>query len=232
MSDRTDFPLFQSVPPALVFDLDGTLIDSVGDIAGALGLLLTEFGRRRLSEAEVRGMVGDGATELVRRAFTATGPDLPAEAVKAAVVRYQDIYAEHPVSSDCLYPGVVETLTVLAEAGAVMGLCTNKPERITRTLLEALDLGRFFRAVLGADVLPERKPDPAPVLRVVEWLGVRPNQAVMVGDSRNDVLAGRAAGLKTVLVSYGYTRIPARELGADAVIDRFADLPRALESWG
>jgi phosphoglycolate phosphatase len=223
LSDLTINPA-RPWPAAILFDLDGTLIDSAPDLCDAIAVLLAEHHRRPLSLAETRAMVGDGATELVRRAFAATGPALVPEAVAGAVARYLEIYAAHPVRPDCIYPGVVETLTALAAAGHRLGLCTNKPQPITRAVLEALDLARFFAVVLGAQVLPVRKPDPGPLLWVTERLGVAPAAALMVGDSRNDVLAATAAGMAVVVVSYGYTKIPAAELGAAAVIDHFAEL--------
>lgn len=219
-----------ALPSAVVFDLDGTLIDSVSDITATANRLLTERGGRALAETEVRDMVGDGATDLVRRAFAAADLELPAGRVAEAVARYLDIYAEHRSSPACLYPGVVDTLEALAAAGVRLGLCTNKAERVTRPLLEGLDLARFFgEAVFGGGVLPVLKPDPAPLLWVLERLGApEPARSVMVGDSRNDALSARAANMPVVLVSYGYSKIPAAGLGADVVIDHFHELPGAL----
>ena len=215
---------------AVVFDLDGTLIDSVADIGAALDLLLVEFGRRPLRFGEARAMIGDGAAVLVRRAFAATGSALAGDAESAVVARFLDLYAGCPVSPTCLYPGVVETLETLRAAGLRLGLCTNKPQRIAASILAALGLARFFGdAVLGAEVLPVRKPDAAPLLWVLERLGCQPAEAVMVGDGLNDVLSARAAGLPVVAVSYGYSRGSAAGLGADLVIEAFADLPAALE---
>jgi phosphoglycolate phosphatase len=215
-------------PSVLLFDLDGTLIDSAADICDAINALLTEHGRRTLTEAEVRTMIGDGSAELVRRAFAATGPALAADASAQTVARYLGLYAAQPVRSDCLYPGVIATLDRLTAAGYRLSLCTNKPERITRTLLRALDLERLFPVVLGAEVLPVRKPDPGPLLWVLERLNARPADAVMIGDSRNDVLAARAAGMPVIAVSYGYAKMPAAELGADKVVDHFPALESAL----
>ena len=213
-----------TVPTALIFDLDGTLIDSVPDMTVAINRLLGTLERRPLAPDEVREMVGDGATELVRRAFRATGSDLAAGHEAATVSRYIDFYAEHPASRSAFYPGVPETLETLAAAGRRLALCTNKPERVMRPLLDILGLASRFEVILGAGVLPARKPDPAPVRWVLNRLDVPPAEALMVGDSRNDVLSAQAAGVRVVAVSYGYTKIPAAELGADAVIDRFEEL--------
>lgn len=210
----------------VVFDLDGTLIDSARDIARALNRALIERGRPAVTEDQVRAMVGDGSTMLLRYAFRATGGE-PAEAeLTATLARFLDIYFEESAAPACLYPNVAETLTSLAERGVALGLCTNKPERITRRVLAALGMDGLFGAVAGGDTLPVRKPDARHLAWVVERLGgIR---AAMVGDNANDVAAARAAGLPVVAVSYGYPRMPVAELGADAVIDDFAALPDAL----
>jgi phosphoglycolate phosphatase len=227
---------FSAPPPsrrpsfaAAVFDLDGTLIDSADDIGRSLNRLLAEFGRPALSNAAVRAMLGDGSTELVRQAFAADGAPLTPEGLEPAVARYLEIYFEQAVDSGCLFPGVRETLERFADSGMRLGLCTNKAEHITLKILEALDLARLFDVVAGGDTLPVRKPDPKPLLWVLDRLGVLPSAAVMVGDNRNDVLAARAAGMPVVVLSYGYPRMPVVELGADRVLDRFADLPAVLE---
>ncbi len=213
---------------AIVFDLDGTLIDSAPDIGAALNVLMAEHGHAPFAPAEIRAMIGDGSTELVRRAFADKGDPLPAERLAETVERYIDIYAAHPASTDCLYPGVLETLDALAAAGVALGLCTNKPQRVLDGLLPALDLFRRFEAVCGGDTLAVRKPDPAPLLWVLKRMGQPIAGSLMVGDGQNDVLSARAAGMPVVLVTYGYARRPARELGADLVIDHFADL---LGAW-
>ena len=213
-----------AAPAALIFDLDGTLIDSVPDMTVAVNRLLATFDRRPLTAEEVRGMVGDGAIELVRRAFAVTGAPFDPERQGAAFERYIDFYAERPASHSAFYPGVSETLEALAAAGRRLALCTNKPERVMRPLLDILGLAGRFEVVLGAGVLAARKPDPAPVRWVLERLDIPAAAALMIGDSRNDVLSAKAAGVRVVAVSYGYTKVPAAELGADRVIDRFAEL--------
>ncbi|WP_448191396.1 HAD-IA family hydrolase [Azospirillum sp. sgz301742] len=212
--------------PALVFDFDGTLIDSAPEITEALNDTLAIYGRDRLSVEQVRGMVGDGAASLLRFAFQATG-GVDEAALPEALKRYGDIYFERSADPSCLYPGVAETLHALAGAGVKLGLCTNKPERITRKVLELVGLAPLFGAVAGGDTLPERKPNGRPVSFVMEALGS--DRAAMVGDGINDVLSARAAGIPVVLVSFGYPRGDVHGLGADLVIDRFAELPAALE---
>lgn len=218
---------------ALVFDLDGTLIDSAPDMTRMLNRTLAEFGRPALTEAQVRTMVGDGSAMLVRQAFAATGAPLEDEAVQPVLRHYLDTYyddAEPPV----LYAGVAETLEALAGRGVRLGLCTNKPERITRKLLGVLGLEGLFGAVAGGDTLAVKKPDGRHLTWVLERLdvlmpaGTAPARAAMVGDNANDVKAARSAGVPVVAMSYGYPRMPVEQLGADLILDRFADLPDGL----
>lgn len=210
----------------IVFDLDGTLIDSAPDMARALNRTLTAFGRRPVSEEEVRGMVGDGAGGLIRQAFETTGaPAGPAEA-EAALTHYLDAYLEEDAAPDCLYPGVVDVLTALSAAGMRLALCTNKSERIARKVIGQVGIAGFFVAVAGGDSAPARKPDPRHLAWTVDAAGG--GRVVMVGDNANDVKAARGLGAPVVAVSYGYPRMSPADLGADALIDRFADLPAAL----
>jgi phosphoglycolate phosphatase len=211
-----------------VFDLDGTLIDSVGDIARSINRTFAETGRAPVTEEQIRGWVGDGALRLLREALaSADGPEgTPEEEVKVIYARFLDVYYEESSSPSCLYPGVPETLAELSARGVALGVCTNKPERITRRVLDMIGLAPLFTAVAGGDTLEVRKPDARHLAWVVEKLGG--GRAVMVGDSLNDIKVARAAGVPSIAVSYGYPRAPIDELGADAVIDAFADLPGAL----
>lgn len=214
--------------PAIIFDFDGTLIDSAPDIALGLNQLLVAEGRSVLPLARVHAMIGDGAARLVEQAFAATGPALAADEVGPMTARYLEIYGALPADPACLYPGVADTLAALKAAGHRLGLCTNKPAGISHDLLRELGLAPFFDAVAGGDTVAERKPHPAPLLWVMDRLGVGADGAVMVGDNANDVAAARGAGVPVVAVAYGYPRMPLAELGADMIIDRFADLPGAL----
>ena len=212
--------------PDLVFDLDGTLIDSAPDLAAAINRLLGSQGRRELALAEITRMIGDGVAVLVRRAYQATG-GLPDD-LAACTERYLAIYGDALADLTAPYPGVVETLELLARSGHRMAVCTNKPEAATKAILEALDLARFFQAVAGGDSLPTRKPDAGHLLGALAMMGAEPGRAVMIGDSQADVAVARNAGVPAIAVSYGYRRQPVEELGADIVIDRFADIPAAL----
>jgi phosphoglycolate phosphatase len=211
---------------AVVFDLDGTLIDSAGELRAALNRALGALGRRPLSDREVTAMIGDGIVRLTERALAVTGVPLTDVALDRAVAAVKTAYATLPPSR--LYSGAREILTALSECGIALALCTNKPVDATRHILDQLGLADLFQAVAGGDSYPTKKPDPMPVRGLLAQLGVAPAAAALVGDSSNDIMAGRAAGLTTVAVTYGYSLIPAHELGADIVVDRLADVITAL----
>jgi len=215
---------------AVIFDLDGTLIDSAPDITVAVNKLLTRYGRPTIGVEQVRGMVGDGAPILLRRAFAATGAGIDPAAAPEVYDTFLDYYENQPSSPDSIFPGVPETLDLLLKRGLRLGLCTNKPERVTTEVLAQLDLARFFQAVAGGDTLSVRKPDGGHVAWVMEQLGAGAGSAVMVGDNHNDIAAARGAGIPVIAVSYGYPHIPTAEMGADAIIDHFTELPAMLDT--
>jgi phosphoglycolate phosphatase len=211
---------------ALLFDLDGTLVDSVPDLAAAANALLGELGRPPLNLAQVTGMVGDGAPKLVERALAASGAgDTP---LPAALDRFLALYEADPTRLTRPYDGVPAVLDELAAAGWRLGVCTNKPERATRAVLAGLGLDRFFAVVLGGDSGPTRKPDAGPLRTALGRLGSAPDSAAMIGDHRNDVAAARAAGMAVVFARYGYGAATLAGMAPDAVIDRFTELPQAL----
>lgn len=214
----------------VVFDLDGTLVDSAPDIRASINLVLGERGRRPLSLAEVTAMIGEGAETLVARALAATGGvAAPRDEVVTVTARFVAVYEGRSAERTRPYPGVAAALAQLDGAGLRLGLCTNKPEGATRALLRALDLDRFFTAIVGGDTLAGvRKPDPRPVLAVLAGLAIAPERAILIGDSRTDVAVARAAGLRVWLRRGGYTTIPADELGADGTFDAFVQLPVLL----
>ena len=213
---------------AVVFDLDGTLVDTAPDLHAHLNALLAELGRPGLALAEIRPLIGDGARALLQRGLAASG-GLPAGAdLEALFLEFLTRYTAQPVRFGAVYEGVAAVLDALQAEGARLGVCTNKPQVPSERVLAALGLERYFPVVIGGDRLAVRKPDPGHLRAVLERLGARPARAVMVGDSATDLLTARAAGVACVLVSFGYTPVPAAELGADRVIDRMAALPDAL----
>ncbi|HLO76890.1 MAG TPA: phosphoglycolate phosphatase [Magnetospirillum sp.] len=205
---------------AVIFDLDGTLIHSLPDLTSAVNHVLAEEGRAPVSQAELAPMVGDGAHTLVERAFAARG-GLPGGDVSPLLARFLARYEANATVLTRPFPQVVDTLARLQGKGVLLAVCTNKPTVATREILTALDLDRYFPVVVGGDDTPALKPNPAHIDTVLTRLGVARDEAVMVGDSINDVLAAKGAGLPCIVVSFGYSRTPVDELGAELVVDEF-----------
>lgn len=215
-------------PTTVVFDLDGTLIDSAPDLAGALNAVLGEQGLPPLALDSVRAMVGEGAVKMIERGLAAAGMTMDDGLSDTLRESFLDHYRNCMTQRTRPFPGVVEALEALRDAGTALAVCTNKRMDLTGPILEGLDLARFFGAVIGGDSLAVAKPDPAPLRAAIEGAGGSRGGAVMVGDSDIDVATARAVGVPVIAVSFGYTRVPPRELGADAVIDHFDELAGAL----
>jgi phosphoglycolate phosphatase len=210
----------------LVFDLDGTLVDSAPDLHAALNQMLRERGRAALSLPQVKRMVGDGVPALVARALAASGAD-PADAA-TALPRFLEIYEANAVRLTRPYPKVPETLAVLRRQGYRTAICTNKPQRATIAVVEGLGLIELFDGIAGGDRFAVKKPDPGHLLGLIGELAARAEASAMIGDNENDAAAARGAGLPLVLMRYGYSRVDPESLAADALLDHFAELPRAL----
>ena len=211
---------------ALIFDLDGTLIDSAPDIAAAVNTILARAGYSKLAVADIMGFVGDGLAKTLERSLGAAAALPPSPAMLA---QFEVEYAAHAADLTRPYPGVAATLAQIRDAGFRMAICTNKGTDLSRFILEALDLAANFEFVVGADRVAEKKPDPCHVLACLGMLGVTPGETAMVGDSANDVIAAHAAGCRAIYVSYGYgdkTGLP-----VDASIDRFDMLPETLADF-
>jgi phosphoglycolate phosphatase len=209
----------------VAFDLDGTLADTAADLAAALNHALVRLDRPEVPAEEVRHLVGHGARALLRRGLAASGD--PSEAlVEAGFPLFIDYYAAHICRGTRPYPGIEPALDALRDAGAKLAVCTNKVERLTRLLLDALGWRDRFDAVVGGDTLAVRKPDPAPLLAAVARAGG--GRAAFVGDSITDAEAARAARVPFVAVSFGFSDRPVEALGADAVIESYGDLLPAL----
>ncbi|MEL7941040.1 MULTISPECIES: phosphoglycolate phosphatase [Pseudomonas] len=193
------------LPRLVMFDLDGTLVDSVPDLAAAVDKALVAMGRAPAGLAQVRHWVGNGARILVRRALAGSieHDGVGEEDTERALALFMDAYAGSHALTE-VYPGVVDTLKWLKKQGVELALITNKPERFVAPLLDEMGLGKFFRWIVGGDTLPQQKPDPAALLFVMKAAGVAPGEALFVGDSRNDVLAAKAAGVRSVGLTYGY----------------------------
>ena len=214
---------------AVVFDLDGTLIDSADDLGAAANRLLAAERRRPLTSQEVRRFIGDGSRVFVERSWAATGApaDDPATLdplVARFIAEYQSDVADHTVA----YPHAVETIAKLKAAGLAVAVCTNKPQRPAELVLETLGFAQFLDAVAGGDRFAYRKPDPRHLLDTLALLGAGAEAAVMVGDNEHDMAVAHGAGTGAILVSYGYARQPLSEIEADSRIDSLAALPDLL----
>lgn len=207
---------------AILFDLDGTLVDSAEDLRAALNTLLGEIGLRSIEAAEIGGMIGDGVLKLVERGLVAANGDGGQK--EALLPRFLEIYEAAAAASTCTYPGVPETLAELDRRRFKIALVTNKPVLATGKILRALSLEKFFPVVVGGDSLPYRKPHPAPLLEAARQLGVDVTRTVMVGDNIHDVEAAHAAGMRCVAVGYGYHHRPPSEFNAEYLIETFGDL--------
>ena len=214
----------------LVFDLDGTLVDSVPDLCEVLNEVLHEHRYGPLSRDVVRPMVGDGVAPLVLRGFAACGGS-EGEA-RAALPHYIARYEANATRYSQLYPGVRETLTALRHRGYGTAVCTNKLQGATLAVLRGFAIDELFDGVAGGDRFAVRKPDPGHLTGLIRELGGSIARAAMIGDSEVDAATGKAAGVPTLLMSYGYARIALAELGADQVLDRFGELPAALDRLG
>jgi phosphoglycolate phosphatase len=214
----------------LIFDLDGTLLDSAPDLRQALNATMKMHGRRELTLDEVKGMTGDGMLPMLSRAFQATGKAVSDADAYASFQTFITQYRALPPDKTQIYPLARETLETFSRKNIAIGLCTNKQEAATRQLLQGLDLIRYFGFVAGGDTFPVHKPHPDHVKGVIEGLGVDPRGCAMIGDSPNDIASAQGAGIPCLAVTHGYGL--AADLGADDVIDGFSALPDALRELG
>ena len=213
---------------AVVWDLDGTLVDSATDIATSLNRLLGENELAALDDALIKNMIGEGVAVLIRRGFEAHGITPDGKRLESLVERFLVIYSEVATASTRLFPGAREALQSLSDAGLRQAICTNKPEAITRQVLAGLGIADCFDVVIGGDTLPRNKPDPLPLRTALEGLDVAPERSLMVGDSAIDVQTAHAAGVSVAFVTFGYGPGPSHPHKADYLIDDFADLPAVV----
>ena len=212
----------------IVFDLDGTLIDSVPDMCREIGGFLAENGGRTITPEETVSIIGYGARNMLTGGFKLCGVALTPEETDKMLEKWIDRYTKADMYMTKPWPHVVETLDRLKADGCKLAVCTNKPAGPTAEILKRLDLEKYFDVVLHADSLPVRKPRPEPLWEAVKRMGGANETAVMVGDSEADAEAARNAGFPVVLLSFGYAHVPFGEIKPDALIDDFADLPAVL----
>jgi len=211
---------------AAIVDLDGTMVDTLGDFVAALNRMLDELGLPQVDAAAVGTMVGKGSEHLIHSVLRkVAAPGAEAALYEHAFERYQQHYGAVNGRHSTLYAGVAEGLSALRARGLRLACLTNKPTAFARTLLAAKGLDGFFAHVFGGDAFARKKPDPLPLVKTCEALGTRPARTLMVGDSSNDAQAARAAGCPVVLVSYGYNHgEPIRAVDADGFVDSLAEL--------
>lgn len=215
--NATSFPF-----PLVIFDLDGTLVDSAPDIAQAVNRTLTDWNLRNFDLAQITLWIGEGSRVLITRAFQAAGSDADIDQVMPGFLKH---YGDTALDGQA-YPGVAETLQALHEGGIKLALCTNKPEQFVRPLLAGRGLLKFFDDIVGGDTLPERKPSGVPLRYLADQFGLPVTRCLMVGDSESDLRAAQDATMPVVMVSYGYRKsLDLASAAAYAVID---DMPALL----
>ncbi len=210
---------------AIAFDLDGTLVDTAPDLVRALNQTLALEGLAPAALPAMRSFIGHGARKMIERAAAAASVAFAPDKLDALTETFVDFYRADIAAESRPIPGCVAALESLRAAGARLAVCTNKRTELSRRLLDALDLSRFFEAVVGADATPHRKPHPDHVRDAIAQIGGAQQRAAMVGDSSADAQAGRAAGVRVILVDFGYHDADPATLGADAVVSHFSDIP-------
>lgn len=218
------------LPPIVVFDLDGTLAETAGDLVGTLNVILEREGLAPLPLEEARDMIGAGAKALIQRGFTAAGESLRPERLDRLFADFIAHYGENLCTHSHLYPGVVPALDALTARGYRLAVCTNKFEAHAVELLGLLGVADRFSVICGRETFPYFKPDPRHITLTIEKAGGDPARAVMVGDSRADIDAAKAAGIPAIGVPFGYTDIPVADLGPNRVVSHFDDLVGAVEA--
>lgn len=216
----------------LLFDLDGTLVDSVPDLAFSVNQTLTELGLTPFTQDIIRGWVGNGANVLIQRALSGStdiSKNLDRTLTKQALELFYQIYRNHSCIETCLYPDVLHTLTELKKRDYRLAIITNKPERFISPIIDGLALNGLFELIIGGDTLDKRKPDPLPLRHACQQLSVSPNQCVMIGDSKNDILAAKAANIESIALTYGYNYGEDISIHQpEVVLDNFVDLLELL----
>jgi len=214
--------------PLVVFDLDGTLADTAADLIAILNALLSEADMPTMPVSEAGSLIGAGARALISRGFAHGGAELAPERLEALFEDFLERYATDICTQTRLYPGVVEALDRLEGDGYAFAVCTNKPERHSLLLLDALGVTQRFGAVCGRDTFPFFKPDPRHLTLTIERVGGDPARTVMIGDSLTDIATAKAAGVPVIAVPFGYTDRPVAELGPDVLIEHFDELAEAV----
>ena len=213
----------------IAFDLDGTLVETAPDLIGTLNRMLAARDIPQMPVEAAQHLVGHGALALLRHGFQEAGAAWDEAEAPALLQIFLDDYLEHIADHSRPYDGVVDALDRLAERGALLCVATNKRTDLSMALIEALDMTRHFALVCGPDLVSARKPDGAHIREAVQKAGGDPARTIMVGDGAPDVQAAKSAGVPCIVVTFGYTPIPAAELGGDVLIDSFEDIEEAID---
>jgi phosphoglycolate phosphatase len=214
--------------PIVVFDLDGTLVDTAPDLVDTLNIILAREGMPPVPFEVARNMIGGGARVLIERGLKAEGRSCSPVEINRLYSDFVAYYGDHLADRSCPFPGAVEAIEQLAARGCRFAVCTNKLEGLSVSLLRALGLSSHFAAVCGQDTFGVQKPNPEILLRTIRQAGGNPARSVMVGDSANDIDVARAAKVPVIAVDFGYTETPVAQLGPDRIIDHFDKLPAAV----
>lgn len=217
--------------PLYVFDLDGTLADTAGDLMGTLDFVLISEGFAPTPLEDAHALLGAGARALILRALAQQNVELPAEHIEKMFQKFLAHYETRIADDSRLFPGVVETLDELARDGAIFAVCTNKIERPAKKLLSALGVAERFQFICGQDTFGVGKPDPKPLLETILASGGDVLRTVMVGDSNTDIATARAAKVPAIAVDFGYSDRPVADYGPDKVISHFSQLPAAAAEF-
>ena len=211
--------------PTIAFDLDGTLVDTAPDLCTALNLVLEESGNKTVPFSQMRNIVGNGARVMIERGLALEGKRTSTAELDKLLARFLVHYEAHLSDDSRPFPGAKEMLDILKESGALLVVCTNKFEGFSVKLLQALGLADYFACIAGSDTFPMRKPDAGHLLGAVSRAGGHSSSVVMVGDSVTDVSTARAANVPVIAVNFGYSDIPAQDLGADRVVGSLLEVP-------
>lgn len=211
-------------PPTLVLDLDGTLIDTAGDLLATLNVILAREGQAAVSLVQARDMIGSGARAMLEAGFAANGKVLPNEHLDRLFADFIAYYSENIAATSAPFPGALAALDRFSSEGWRLTVCTNKLESLARRLLTELGIAERFAVISGQDTFGVRKPDPRHLVKTIRHAGGEPAAAIMVGDSEFDIAAARAAGIPSVGVTFGYATVPIADHRPDAIISHFDEL--------
>jgi phosphoglycolate phosphatase len=218
-------------PPIVVFDLDGTLVDTAPDLVASMNHALASVGKTPIDDENFSRFVGQGARIMLERAYRANGDDLPGSTLDALLADFLEHYRANMPGASAPYDGVMQSIDTLSSLGYLVAVCTNKTEDNAVRLLEKLGISDGFSAICGQDTFPMRKPDPQHLLLTIERAGGDPGRALMVGDSETDIVTAKRAGIPVVAVDFGYTDRPVTDFDPDHIISHFETLvPPLVES--